>query len=228
VLFVDSDDILQRSGVEALLRALVDHDADVAAGSWCDFDATKRERVTNQPTPIYSDPYANFVHCRWVTGSIMHRNNRATRFNPCRMPWEGHEFYLDYLTPGARAVYVNSIVVYVRQHSASSRLTHAHDHFEPFRTGLFFAEKKKDLREGRATNLEREEALDARIVSCIHMLLGANRITEARNLFERVSWEASGGYRWVRPGSFAWCCRQFGFHMGARGFIAANRVIGRA
>jgi hypothetical protein len=144
------------------------------------------------------------------------------------MPWEAHEFYLDYLAPGGRAVYVDSIIINVRQHCGNSRLTRAHDHFEPFQAGLFFSEKKSDLQEASEINLERAAALDARVISCIHQLLSANRQSEAKALFERVSWSLSSGYRWVKPGSFAWFCRQLGFQVGARGFIAANRLIGRA
>ena len=230
VLFVDSDDVLHNSGVESLLGALHDpgSKADVAAGGWRDFGPAKRQRITHRPTPVYDDAYANFVHCGWVTGSIMHRNRPGTRFNTARMPWEAHEFYLDYLAPGGRAVYVDSVIINVRQHCASSRLTYAHNHFEPFQTGIFFADKKRDLKRGATINLEREAALDARIVSCIHALLRQNRLCEAESLFQIVNWGLVAEYRWVRPGSFAWFCRRLGFHVGARGFIAVNRLIGRA
>jgi len=57
------------------------------------------------------------------------------------------EFYLDYLGSGRTVAYVDEVVVNIRQHDSASRLTHLFDHFEPFNTGSFFADKKRELAE---------------------------------------------------------------------------------
>ena len=148
-------------------------------------------------------------------------------YHKTRMPWEALEFFLDYLAPGRSAVYIKELIVNTRQHKDPERLTVKYNHFEPFNTGLFFVEKKQQLSDNLLINIERAAALDARILGCVHSLLRSGRSREAQELFKTVSWELMDRYVWLRPGSFAWCSRRFGFP-GAKSFIAVNRIFGRA
>jgi hypothetical protein len=106
-------------------------------------------------------------------------------------------------------------------------LTNRYNHFEPYNTGRFFAEKKDALTTAGLANRERIVALDRRIASCVHALLRQRRAREARRLFDRIDWDLAGNNGRPRFGSFAWSSRTLGF-AGARAFIAANRVLGRA
>jgi len=144
------------------------------------------------------------------------------------MPWEALEFYLDYLAVGRLAVYIDSITVNMRQHLSYDRLTIAHDHFEPFKTGAFFAEKKAALARAELLNFERSASLDSRMLSEILVLLRERRVHEARMLFQRVSWSLIDQYHYMRFGSFAWFSRRFGFELGSRSFVMVSRLIGGA
>jgi glycosyltransferase involved in cell wall biosynthesis len=229
VLFLDSDDLLAPSAIVTLFRALETAQTDLSAGSWSNVaDQLGAQEKVICPRPSYKDAYANFVRCGWVTGSVLLANDGKTRFNELRMPWESLEFYLDYLSaPDRTATYVEDVVVHIRQHQTPGRLTHLHNHFEPFGAGSFFVEKKRQLQTRSLLNVERASALDFRIMSSVHSLLCGRRPSEAKLLFDEISWEKLSSYEWLRAGSFAWCARQFGFFVGARGFIAGNRLLGR-
>jgi glycosyltransferase involved in cell wall biosynthesis len=227
VLMLDSDDVLEPMAIEKLLDALLRSRAEFAAGAWANFTSTPDCRKVFFPKLQYQDPYANCVDLGGVLGSVMIKYYGDIHYNETRMPWEALEFFLDYLAPRRSAVYIEELIVNTRQHNNPERLTLKYDHFEPLSAGLFFAEKKLHLSESSLINVERAAALDSRILSCIHSLLRRRRLQEAKELFETVSWGLMDRYAWVRPGSFAWCSQRFGF-LGAKSFIAVNRVIGRA
>jgi hypothetical protein len=142
------------------------------------------------------------------------------------MPWEALEFYLDHFASGRTVAHVDQAVVRSRQHDSPDRLTIRHDHFEPYNTGRFFAEKRDELKRAGLATPERIAALDRRILSCIHLLLRQQRRREAHRLFIGIDWDLMQGERRPRVASFAWSSRVFGF-AGAWAFIAANRVLGR-
>lgn len=227
VLMLDSDDVLERTGLEMLVAAARAAGTDAAVGGWTDFDPATSQRQVALPEQSPRDPYANCVEYLWKIGSVLLRNAGMPRFNENRMPWEALEFYLDYFAAGRTVVHVDRVVVGNRQHASPDRLTIRHDHFEPHNTGRFFAEKKDGLTAAGLANRERIAALDRRILGCIHALLRQGRRQEARRLFDRISWDLIGDDRRPRFGSFAWSSHAFGF-AGARAFIAVNRVLGRA
>jgi glycosyltransferase involved in cell wall biosynthesis len=224
VLMLDSDDVLDRTGLEMLVGA--GQEADVAVGGWADFDTSTGRRQVVLPRQRYSDPYANCVEQMWITGAALLRNVRMPRFNETRMPWEALEFNLDYLAEGRTAVYVNRVILNSRQHEEPNRLTIRHDHFEPHCMGRFFAEKKNQLKISGLLNEERIAALDKRILSCVHSLLRQGRERDAQRLFDKVSWDLMRNQGPQRVASFAWSSQVFGF-LGAKAFIAANRMLGR-
>ena len=187
ILMLDSDDVLDRTGLEMLVDAAQAAAADVAVGGWIDFD-TPAARQVILPRQRYGDPYANCVEQMWITGTALLRNSRMPRFNETRMPWEALEFYLDYLAEGRSAVYVNNTIVNSRQHEKPDRLTIRHNHFEPRYMGDFFAEKKKQLKLSGLLNDERIAALDKRILSCVHSLLRQGLEADAHRLFSMVNW----------------------------------------
>jgi glycosyltransferase involved in cell wall biosynthesis len=227
VLMLDSDDVLEPTAIENLLNAVRQSRVDFAVGAWASFDTTLDHRRVHVPKARYRDPYANCVHQGGILGSVMIRNDHQARYNKTRMPWEALEFLLDYLASGRSAVYIDDLVVNTRQHNTPERLSIKYDHFEPFVAGSFFAEKKRELIGKLLLNTERECALDWRILASIHSLLRVGRFAEARTLFAEISWDRAYQYPWSRPGSFAWTAKHFGF-LGAKSFIAANRLIGRA
>src|SRR4051794_2073690 len=226
VMMLDSDDVLDRTGLETLVGAAQSAEADVAVGGWEDFDAAAARRHVVLPRQRYSDSYANCVEQMWITGAALLRNVRMPRFNEARMPWEALEFYLDYLVESRTTVYVNRVIVSRRQHEEPDRLTIKHDHFEPHCMGRFFAEKKTQLEISGLLNEERIAALDKRILSCVHSLLRQGHERDAHRLFDEVSWDLMRNQGAQRVASFAWSSRVFGF-VGAKAFIAANRVLGR-
>jgi glycosyltransferase involved in cell wall biosynthesis len=227
VLMLDSDDVLERTGLEMLIDAARAAGTDAAIGGWADFDMATSLRHVVLPKQRPRDPYANCVEYLWITGAVLLRNLGMPRFNEKRMPWEALEFYLDYFASGRTVAYVDRVVVGRREHLEPDRLTIRYDHFEPHDTGRFFAEKKDELKSAGLANRERIAALDWRILSCIHALLRQGRWREARRLFDKIDWDLIGSDRRQRVGSFAWSSRAFGF-AGARAFIAVNRVLGRA
>ena len=107
ILMLDSDDVLDRTGLETLVDAAQAAAADVAVGGWIDFD-TPAARQVILPRQRYGDPYANCVEQMWITGTALLRNSRMPRFNETLMPWEALEFYLDYLAEG-RAQFMSII-----------------------------------------------------------------------------------------------------------------------
>jgi glycosyltransferase involved in cell wall biosynthesis len=226
VLMLDSDDILEPTGLEALVGAARAAGTDAAVGGWADFDTATSPWHVVLPEHGPRDAYANCVEYLWIIGAALLRNIGIPRFNERRMPWEALEFYLDYFAEGRTVAHVDRVVVGSRQHREPDRLTIRHDHFEPHNTGRFFAEKKDQLKRAGLATGERIAALDGRILSCIHSLLRQGCRREARQLFDAVSWDLIGSERRQRFGSFAWSSRVFGF-AGARAFIAANRVLGR-
>jgi len=225
ILMLDSDDVLERTGLETLVDAAQATEADVAVGGWTDFDTPAAPQVI-LPRQRYGDPYANCVEQMWITGTALLRNSRMPRFNEARMPWEALEFYLDYLAEGRSAVYVNNTIVNSRQHEKPDRLTIRHNHFEPRYMGDFFAEKKKQLKLSGLLNDERIAALDKRVLSCVHSLLRQGLEADAHRLFSMVNWDLMTNQGSSRVASFVWSSRVFGF-AGAKAFIAANRVLGR-
>lgn len=227
VLVLDSDDILEPSAVETLLGAARGTGADFIAGSWTGFSVTPEQRQIRRVRIKYRDAYANCVEQGWPIGTVMLRDDPGTRYNEARMPWEALEFYLDYLAPGRSAAYLDAVIVNMRQHESPDRLTIKHDHFEPYNTGSFFAEKKSQLQSASLLNTERASALDQRILSSVHSLLCSGRVRHARELFREVNWELIDRYPWFRPASFASVSKRIGF-AGAQSLIFANRLLGRA
>jgi glycosyltransferase involved in cell wall biosynthesis len=227
VLFLDADDILANGALEALGSIAAQTGADAVFGSHSNFNH-RPGRERSAPRKLkYRDDYANAVQWLWVQGSVLLRNTDL-RWNESRVLWEGMEYILDFLADERSVVYTDLIVVWVRQHQSTGRISNRHDHFEPAMTGAFFSEQKSKLANRNGLNFERESALDFRILGNAYALLRVGRRDEADTLFREINWSNVPKYKWYKIGSLPWAGYWAGPRVGTRVFCFANKLIDRA
>ena len=223
VLFLDADDYLEPNALEALVAAAEKTGAVFVGGGWRDVDEAGRPLRSIAPKAHSADYFSAVVAIGNAVGSVLQKCRAGLKFNDT-MPWEALEYFLDCLSNGEKAVFINDVVVNKRQSLRPDRLTIKLDHFEPLRMGTFFVGRKKKLLALGTASDERFAALDKRILACIHGLLYANRYADGAILAKSVNRDLLGQVATCRFGSFAWFFKWGGVR-AAYAFVAINRVI---
>ena len=227
VLFLDADDVLADNALR-ICGSIAGHTkADAVLGAISSFDHVSGKHT--EPLTIelvYRDAYANAARFRWFQGAALLRNTDL-RWNENRTIWEGLEYILDFLAPGRRTEYTDSLIVKVRQHGSATRISSRFDHFEPAMTGAFFVECKEKLRLCDNLNAERASALDFHILANAYALLRSGRGREADRLIDQVNWPDVPHYDWYHFGSLSWATYWGGRRCGSRSFYLINKLLGR-
>jgi glycosyltransferase involved in cell wall biosynthesis len=228
LLFLDADDYLESNALSVMIAAIETEGAALVGGGWKAVDEDGQILHSFSPGTSAEDGYVTVAKSGLAVGGVLIKRRTDIRFNETTSSeaWEADEYFLDYLSLGERAIFVNDIVVNRRQSNRPQRLTNKLNHFEPMRTGTFFAGCKERLSALGVANAERFAALDKRIVNSIHCLLRAKRYRDAKTLAERVSRNLPPQYARYRVGSFAWFFKWGGIRAGIL-FVKINRVIGR-
>lgn len=225
VMFLDSDDWLEPDAVSNLLGTIRARGVAVAFGRWRNVEAVSSDTNVAAPAAPYADGLANAAAGGWAAGSFLMAREIAARFDPALMIWEVVMFLCESLAQGAPAAACEAVVLNVSQHADPGRMSVRHDHFEPLATARIFAALKARLAARDLLNEERVAALDGRLLPCLHALLRADR-PEAREVYATIDWALARRSAQHRLASFAWCACWGGL-MGARGFTALNRILGR-
>jgi glycosyltransferase involved in cell wall biosynthesis len=228
VLFLDADDYLEPHALGVMVAAAESSGAVFVGAGWNAVDESGRIMHTTAPKALSEDYYVAVATTGMAMGGVLTKRRVDIRFNDTTPweAWEADEYFLDYLSRGEKAVFVDDIVVNRRQSDRPERLTNKLDHFEPMRTGTFFVGRKNKLLALSAASDERYAALDRRILSSIHRLLYANRYADAAGLAKSVSRNLPDRYTKYRLGSFAWCFKWGGIK-AASFFVMINRLVGR-
>jgi glycosyltransferase involved in cell wall biosynthesis len=226
ILFLDADDMLTEGALEVLGSIAVDTNADAVFAAHCDLDHASGRETTVQQKLIYQDSYANIARLFWPTGAALFRNTEL-RWNETRVVWEVMEYLFEFLAAGRQVAYTDFMVVKIRHHDSVGRITNRFDHYEPAKTGRFFAEQKEKLINCGCLNFERASALDFHILTNAYQLLRGGRSQEADRLYDTVSWHHLLKYDWCRFGSMAWIAGWGGRKLGTRSFYYMNKILGR-
>jgi glycosyltransferase involved in cell wall biosynthesis len=227
IVFLDADDYLEQNALEIMVRAAEIAKADLVGAGWRDVTDDGSQMRSTAPQRDSSDPYTNIIASFGLAiGGVLVKVRPELRFKDT-MPWEALDYFLDYVSDGGEAVFVDDIVVNRRQGERPERLTNKLNHFEPLRMGKFFEGRKALLTQAGAATDERVAVLDQRILNCVQALLRQRRFRDAEGLAKEVRYHLLKGHPHYRVGSFLWAFRWGGF-FGARFFVALNRLIGRA
>lgn len=226
VLFLDADDYLEKNALQLMKEASEAAQAEFVQAGWRDVHEDGRPMRSTAPHKESEDAYTSIATSGAPVGGVLLKRRPDLRFKDT-MPWEALEYFLDYVSVGGGAVFIDDIVVNCRQSERAERLTNKLNHFEPFRMGQFFAERKNALSQRGMATAERVSALDRRILNCVHSLLRQRRYHEADILAEIIERPLLNDHPAYRLGSFAWTFR-WGGSRGARLFVHVNRLIGRA
>jgi glycosyltransferase involved in cell wall biosynthesis len=227
LLFLDADDVLADNALQICGSIAGRTKADAVLGAVSSFDHLTGEHTGPLTIKlVYRDAYANAARFRWFQGSALLRNTDL-RWNEQRTIWEGLEYILDFLASDRRTEYTESLVVKVRQHGSTTRISSRFDHFEPAMTGAFFVECKEKLRLCENLSAERASALDFHILANAYALLRSGRGREADRLIDEVNWPDVPRYDWYHFGSLPWATYWGGRRCGSRSFYLINRLLGR-
>ena len=85
MLMLNSDDILDRTGLETLVAIADGRHGLPSRGT--DFEMTTSPRHVVLPEQRPQDPYANCVEYLWAVGAVLMTNSWMPRFNAKRVPW---------------------------------------------------------------------------------------------------------------------------------------------
>jgi glycosyltransferase involved in cell wall biosynthesis len=227
VLFLDADDYLEDNALEVMVAAAEAAKSEFIAAGWRDVTDDGRPIRTTVPERGSNDPYTNIIAGFGLpVGGVLVKLRPELRFRET-MPWEAQDYFLDYVCAGGGVVFIDDIVINRRQGDRAERLTNKLNHFEPFRMGQFFAERRETLLQLGMATVERVAALDQRILDSVQALVRQKRVAEAEILAKKIQRPLLEAHQHYRPGSFAWTFRWGGFP-AARLFVGVNRLIGRA
>ena len=200
---------------------------DAVVGNWSNFSAS-RESPLLRPEMPYRDNLANAVEGEWSTGSALLRRGLNREMSPVWVPWEVAEFYQKAMqAPATTLVHVDQHVVRMRQ-DTPDRLTHRHDHFDPYKAGLFWRAMKKSF----PLDDERRSAFDRQLFRFAFSAFHAGRRTEAEEVMAAIDVDRLDRYPWcslLSPAWFVrWCGPRLGLRLQALAHGAKARLLKRA